>query len=175
MLTDWIVRLRSLVKRDAVEQELDDELRFHVERLVQSHLRQGCERDEAVRRARIEFGGVDQIKEEHRHARGIGVFTDLGRDVRYGFRQVRRAPGFAVLAVLCLGLGIGVNTSIFGVINSVMLRPMRVTGPERLVVVGRGAGPTWSYPAYREVQGRTHVLSGLAAALPMESVLDVDG
>ena len=105
-------------------------------------MRQGCTRDEAVRRARLEFGGLDQIKEEHRDARGIGVVNDLGRDVRYAFRQFRRAPGFAVLAVLCLGLGIGVNTSIFGVINSVLLRPLPVAEPDRLVLVGRGAGPS---------------------------------
>ncbi len=175
MLTDWILRLRSLVKRDAVERELDDELRFHFEHLVDSHMRQGCTRDEAVRRARLEFGGLDQIKEEHRQARGIGVVNDLGRDVRHAFRQFRRAPGFAVVAVLCLGLGIGVNTSIFGVINSVMLRPLPVAAPDRLVLVGRGAGPAWSYPVYRDVQARTRELSGLTVALPMESDFDVDG
>ncbi len=175
MLTDWLLRLRSFLKRDAVEQELDDELRFHLERLVESHVRNGVARDEAMRRARIEFGGLDQIKEEHRHARGLGFVQDLGRDLRQAFRQFRRAPGFAVLTVLCLGLGIGVNTSIFGVINAVMLRPMPVAGPDRLVFVSRGVNPAWSYPDYREVQARTRVLSGLAVTLPMESDLDADG
>ena len=175
MLTDWILRLRSFFKRDAVEQELDDELRFHFEQLVDSYERQGFGREEAVRRARIAFGGLDQVTEEHRDARGIGVLDDLGRDVRYAFRQFRRAPGFAVLAMLCLGLGIGVNTSIFGVINAVILRPMPVAEPERLVQVSRGPSPPWSYRAYRDVQARTRVLSGLAVALPMESDLDVDG
>lgn len=175
MLTDWILRLRSLVKRDAVEQELDDELQLHFERLVESYVLKGLAGDEAMRLARIELGGLDQIKEEHRHARGITVVTDLGRDVRHAFRQIRRAPGFAVLAVLCLGLGIGVNTGIFGVINAVILRPLPVAEPERLMLVSRTGTPPWSYPAYREVHTRPRTLSGLAAALPMESDLEVNG
>ncbi|MGH9175221.1 MAG: ABC transporter permease, partial [Vicinamibacterales bacterium] len=175
MLTDWVLRLRSLFKRDAVEQELDDELRFHVEHLVESHMRQGLRRDEAVRRARLEFGGLDQIKEAHRDARGIAVVNDFGRDVRYAFRQFRRAPGFAVLAVLCVGLGIGVNTAIFGVISSVMLRPMPVVDPDRLILISRGEGTAWSYPTYRDFHSRSRVFSGLTASFPMESDLDVNG
>ncbi len=154
MLSDWAFRLRSLFKSSAVEQELDDELRFHVEHLVESHMRQGLARDEAVRRARLEFGGLDQIKEEHRDARGIGLVDAFGRDVRYAARQVRRSPGFALLAVLCLGLGIGVNTAIFGVINAVVLRPMPVADPERLMLVSRGEGTRWPYPIYRSGRAR---------------------
>lgn len=175
MLRDWVFRLRSFFKRTAVEQELDDELGFHFEHLVESHMRRGLARDEAVRRARLEFGGLDQIKEEHRDARGISLVDDLGRDVRYAVRQVRRAPGFALLAMLCLGLGIGANTSIFGVINWVLLRPMPVNEPDRLLLVSRSEGAALSYPAYRDFRARTGMLSGLAAAFPMESDLDVDG
>ncbi len=175
MLIDWTLRLRSLFRRDAVERELDDELRSHFEHLVESHVRRGLARDEAVRRSRIELGGFDQIREEHRDTRGIGFVSDLGRDLRLAIQQFRRAPGFAGLAVLCLGLGIGVNTSLFGVINSVLLRPMSVAEPERLVWVRRADSAPWSYPAYRDVQARTRQLSGLALALPMESDIDVDG
>lgn len=175
MLSDWAFRLRSLFKSSAVEQELDDELRFHVEHLVESHMRQGLSRDEAVRRARLQFGGIDQIKEEHRDARGIGLVDAFGRDVRYAARQVRRSPGFALLAVLCLGLGIGVNTAIFGVINAFLLRPMPVPEPERLLTISRGEGRALSYPAFREFQARTRLLSGMTVAFPTESDLDVDG
>ncbi len=175
MWTNLRLRLRSLLRRDAVERDLDDEMRFHIESLVESHVRRGLPRDEALRRARLEFGGLDQIKEEHRDARGTRQIGDLGRDVRYALRQFRRAPGFAFLAVLCLGLGIGVNTSIFGVINSVLLRPMQVVEPERLVRVARGETAPWSYPVYREVQARSRLFSGLTIALPMESDLEVNG
>lgn len=175
MLTDWVFRLRSLFRRDAVERELDDELQFHLEELVKSHTGRGLSRDEAVRRARIELGGFDQIREEHRDVRGIRLVDDLGRDLRHAFRQLRRAPGFAALAVLCLGLGIGVNTAIFGVISSVMLRPMPVADPEHLILINRGEDTAWSYPTYQDFQDRTRVLSGVTASLPIESDLDVDG
>ena len=175
MLTDWILRLRSLFRRGRVEQELDEELSFHLEQLVTSLMRRGLTRDEAVRRARLEFGGIDQVKEEHRDARGIRLVSDLGRDVRYAVRQMLRSPGFASVAVLCLGLGIGVNIAIFSMINAVLFRPMPVTAPERLIKVTRGESAGVSYPDYRDFQNRTRILSGLAAALPMESDLDVDG
>ena len=175
MLIDWVTRLRSLFKRRAVEQELDEELRFHVEQHVASQMRQGVARDEAVRLARLEFGGIEQIKEEHRDARGIALVDDVARDVGYAIRQLGRSPGFTVLAVLCLGLGIGVNTSIFGVLNSVLLRPMPVADPDRLIRVSRGQAAAFSYPDYRDLQARSRVLSGLTASFPMESDLEVDG
>ena len=175
MLSDIILRLRSLFRRRVVEEELDDELRFHIERQIDSYTRQGLSRPEAVRRARLEFGGIDQIREEHRDARGIGVLSHVGRDLRHAFRQFRRSPGFTILAVLCLGLAIGVNTSIFGVLNSVLFRPMPVEQPDRLVVVSRGEAATFSYPVYRDLRDRSRTLSGLAASSPSESDLDIDG
>jgi predicted permease len=175
MLTDLMLRIRSLVRRRAVERELDDELRFHREQQVESYRRAGMSRDEAVRRATLEFGGLDQIKEAHRDARGIGFLSHIGRDLRHGFRQFRRSPGFSALAVLCLGLAIGVNTSIFGVLNAVLFRPMPVEQPDRLVVVSRAEAATFSYPTYRDFRDRTRTLSGLAASFPSESDLDIDG
>jgi putative ABC transport system permease protein len=175
MLTDLMLRVRSLFRRRAVERELDDELRFHLEQQVESYRRAGLSHDEAVRRARLEFGGLDQIKEAHRDARGIGFLNHIGRDLRQGFRQFRRSPGFSALAVLCLGLAIGVNTSIFGVLNAVLFRPMPVEQPDRLVVVSRGDTATFSYPTYRDFRDRGRTLSGLAASMPSESDLDIDG
>lgn len=176
MLSDWILRLRSLFKRNVVEQELDDELRFHFEHLVNSHMRAGLARDEAVRRARLQFGGIDQIKEEHRDARGIRMIDDLVRDLRYAGRQILRAPAFAILAMLCLGLGIGVNTAIFGMVNGLFFRTLAVADADQVVSVRRAQGVTaFSYPAYREFRARSNALSGLIATLPSESDLDIDG
>jgi hypothetical protein len=106
MFTDLTHRLRSLIRRRPVEQDLDDELRFHREQLVDRHVADGLAHDEAMRRARLEMGGFDQVKDEHRDVRGERLFEDLGNDLRYAVRQVKRSPGFAVLAVLCLGLGL---------------------------------------------------------------------
>ena len=175
MFGDLIIRVRSLLRGAAVEQELDDELRFHLEQQVNSYVRRGLSRGDAIRRARLEFGGLDQIKEAHRDVRGIGVLSHLGRDLRHAFRQFRRARGFTALAVLCLGLAIGVNTSIFGVLNSVLFRPMPVEQADRLIVISRGQAATFSYPTYRDFRDRTRTLSGLTASLPMESDLDIDG
>jgi len=175
MLSDLLHRLRNLFHRDAVERELDEEMRFHLEQQVDAYMREGLDRHQAVRRARLEFGGLEQIKDEHRDARGIGVIAHLGRDLRHGLRQFRRSPAFTALAVLCLGLAIGVNTSIFGVLNSVLFRPMPVQQPERLIVVSRNDTATFSYPTYRDFRDRNHTLVGLAASLPSESDLDIDG
>ena len=175
MLTDLMLRIRSLLRRQAVERELDDELRFHLEQQVEAYRRAGLSREEAVRRATIEFGGLDQIKEAHRDARGIGFLSHLGRDLHHGLRQFRRSPGFSALAVVCLGLAIGVNTSIFGVLNTVLLRPMPVEQPDRLIVVSRGEAVSFSYPTYRDYRDRSGALSGLTAAMPYESDLDIDG
>ncbi|HVP00126.1 MAG TPA: ABC transporter permease [Bryobacteraceae bacterium] len=97
------------------------------------------------------------------------------RDVTFAFRQFSRTPGFAFLAVLCLGLGIGVNASIFSVLNALFLRPMPVSAPDRLVVFSRGGGPLISYPDFRDFRERTTTLEGAAASLPEESSLDFDG
>jgi putative ABC transport system permease protein len=135
MLKDWTLRLRSLFKSSAVDRELDDELQFHFERQVASYITQGLPREEAVRRARLAFGTLDQIKEEHRDARGIRLVDDLSRDVRYAIRQLRRSPGFAIAAVLCLALGIGATTTIYSVINTVLLQPLPFPDSDRLIRV----------------------------------------
>jgi len=175
MFKDLAQRFETLFRRRSVEQELDDELAFHVELLANRHIADGVPHDEAMRRARLELGGFDQVREAHRDARGVRLLDDLGNDLRYAVRQIRRSPHFAALAVLCLGLGIGANTSIFSALNTVLFRPLAGADPGRLVRLARGTSTNFSYPDFKDLQTRGRQLSGLSASFPMESDLEVDG
>jgi macrolide transport system ATP-binding/permease protein len=106
---------------------------------------------------------------------GLLVSIPVMRDVFYAFRQFAKSPGFTFLAVLCLGLGIGVNASIFSVFNSLFLRPLPVIAPDRVVVLNRAAGPLLSYPDYVDFRERSTTMEGMAASNPTESSLDFDG
>jgi putative ABC transport system permease protein len=135
MWSDLRIRLRSLFRRRAVEAELDAELAFHLERQVESLVRAGVPPEEAARRARLAFGGIEQVKEECRQARGIGALETAAQDLRYGLRVLRRTPGVTATAVLTLAVGLGANTAIFSVVHTVLLRPLPYPHSERLVVV----------------------------------------
>jgi putative ABC transport system permease protein len=135
MLSDFLFRIRSLFRRNAAELDLDDELGFHMDEQLGKYLKSGLTREEALRRIRIEFGGIDQVKEECREARGVWLLEELMQDVRYALRGFRKAPVFTAVAVVTLALGIGATTTMFSVLYGVLLRPLPYQDAPRLIVL----------------------------------------
>jgi putative ABC transport system permease protein len=126
---------RATRHRSGMESEMDAELRFHIEAFAADLVRSGVARQEALRRARLEFGAIERVKEEGRQARGVSFVDEMMQDLHYGQRVLRKSPGFAVVAVLTLALGIGATTAIFSVVDAVLLRPLAMEDPSRVVYV----------------------------------------
>ena len=200
MLSDLFIRFRSLLRRSKVEEELDDELHFHQERQIDKYMRSGMSRDAALRQVRLDFGGLAQIKEDCRNARGISFLDSTGHDLRFGVRTLAKAPAFTAIIIVTLALGVGANTAIFTLVNAVMLRTLPVRDPQQLVVlqwsVRHWNGGTSSfgdcasntrnsdrftscslpYPLFQEIQKQAKVLTdAMAFAGPSQMDLSSDG
>jgi putative ABC transport system permease protein len=169
MLNDLRLRFRSLFRRRAVESDLSDELRFHFDHQVEKLIASGLSPAEARRRARLALGTHDEIHEQYRDSAGVRFFETLVQDIRFALRMLRKSPGFTAVVVLTLALGIGANTAIFSVVDTVLLRPLPYKDSGHLV------WPTLQFPKtdlhssfvphpiYFAWRDQNHVFSGIAA------------
>ena len=158
--------LRRLVRRTHAEAELAAELRDHLERRVTELVQDGVEEAEARRLAALELGGIEQLKEDCRDARGTRWAHDLAHDLRYGVRVLARTPVFTAVAVLSLALGIGANSAIFSMVNGLLLRSLPVREPSRLVLLDGGS---WTNPLWEQVRDRRASFAEGAAAWGTEA------
>jgi predicted permease len=160
---------QRLFRREALESQLDAELRDHVDRHTADLVASGLTEDEARRQALLEFGGVEGIKEACRDARGTRWLEDAVTDVRYALRLLRRAPGFATVAILSLALGLGANIAVGSLLDAVVLKTLPVRAPHDLVLLGERAPDrqtfSWSRTQFRDL-GTSATLSGLCAFRP---------
>ena len=139
MLSRIRSQLQTIFRRSRWEREMNDELQFHIEQRAEHLARSGVPPAQALRQARLEFGGVEAYKERCRESRGAGWVDELARNLRYAGRSMKKRPGFTTTAVLSLALGIGANAAMFSLMKNLMLSPLPVRDPEGLqwVVVVR--------------------------------------
>lgn len=164
----------GLGRRGVLEADMEEEFRLHIEMRMEDLIRAGLPRAEALRRAKLEFGSVERYKEEGRASRGLRHIDELRGDLRYVARSLRRSPGFTVVAVVTLALGVGANTAVFSLVSASLLRPLPFDDAERLVVLHQtyaapGAAPyalRWAYPEFEAAAASLATLSHLAAYTP---------
>jgi predicted permease len=178
-----LARVRSwskwMVKRTQMENDMDAEMRFHIESYAADLARGGVPQEEAIRRARIEFGGIESHKSAIRNSLGLRLRDELSCDLRYAARILMRAPGFTITALLVLALGIGVNVVAFSVFNMVVLKSLPVRDPETLVRLQRRTverrTPIVPYPSVVFYRGHAKTLSAVMATMGARMQLEDDG
>ena len=171
---------RRFLRRQVAEKQIDAELRFHLDQQIDDYVAAGIAPEEARRRARLEFGGLDQMREQCRDVGAAHWLETLTQDVRYGLRMLRKNPGFTAAAVLTLALGIGANTAIFSLVDAFLLRTLPVKDPQQLVFVDRVTAKgrvddDFPYPTFEQLRDRNHSFSGTFARDGSHVSLTVDG
>ena len=157
------LRLRSLLRRKQLEQELDDEIRYHLEQRIEQEIVRGVAPEEARLIALRAMSGVEQRKEECRDMRRTNLIENLIKDLRYAVRMLRKSPVFASVAVMSLALGIGANTAIFSLIDAVLFESLPVRNPQQLMLLWEKPSQPLSYPLYKYIRDNNRIFSGLAA------------
>jgi len=179
MLSRLRAWLRAIVAPGAVERDIDDELRYHLERDAESFGRQGLGAEEARRAALRAFGGVEPAREAMRDASAVRLLTDLKQDAAYALRMLRRDPALAIVATLTLALVIGANAAVFSVVNAVLLRPLSFPSADRLVVISEQTPirPQMgvAYPDYRDWSARNTTFDSMGASIVIGGVLTGGG
>lgn len=167
MLGEIIYMLRALFRKGQLDQELEEELRYHLEREAEKIGDGSVEGGDAGRAARLKFGAVEKVKEECREARGTALIESIVADVRYGIRGLRKSPVFTLAAVASLAVGIGANSTVFSLLDRVVFRPLPVERPEELVILSLSQGGKttgFTYPFFEEMRARQTVLAGMLAS-----------
>ncbi|HEV2387136.1 MAG TPA: ABC transporter permease [Candidatus Acidoferrales bacterium] len=178
-IRELLARFGGLFRRAEREREMEDELRSHLELAVAENLRRGMTAGEARRAALVSLGGMEQAREVWREQRGLPWLEVLARDLRYGLRLLARSPGFTAIAIATLALGIGANTAIFAVTESVLLRPLPYPSPNRLAFVREfftGGGPmSFSMPDFEDLLHQNHTFEQIAVFQGYHGVLTGNG
>jgi predicted permease len=157
-------RISSLFERSQLRAEMEEELRSHIALRADDLERSGLPREQAERRARVEFGGREKYKSECHEAMGTNFIRTFLQDARFSLRVLRKSPGFTCAAVITLALAIGANAVVFGLMDALVLRPLNVPQSESLYGTHYGNNPTWqSYPNYLDLRERNHSFEDLAA------------
>src|SRR5262245_49217251 len=173
-------RIYGLLRKNRIEREMEDEMRFHLRMRTRENIERGMKPKEAEREARRRFGNVEHIKDLGRDIKGGGFVEMFLQDVRYGARMLSKDRGFPLIVVITMALGLGANTAILSVANAILLQPLPIKDAERIVDIriftpGEVKMSAFSYPDYFDLRARTGEVVDLFAVSGFNPVLDTSG